>query len=172
LVLVMTIMVVMLAFVAPSLRNSFKHRALDQEATRLLALTEYARDEAVSQGIPTQVWIDSTKGNYGAEEVPGFDGDKIDPSAAQVKGAPVSGVLATEYSLPDDVHFNVAKTSHLTPEGYTQVIQFDPDGSPTPSTGIDSVKIVDKDNNTAMLTLTTDGWGYEIAPEEANGTRH
>ncbi len=177
LIIVMAVMVTLLAVIAPTLRNSFRQRGLDDEAVRLLAVTEYARDEAVSQGIPTQVWIDPVKGNYGAEAMPGYDGNKTsaasEPAGSQAKGAAITGVQAKEYSLPTDEHFDAAKSTHVTAEGYTQVIQFEPDGSPTPATGIDYVRIVDKDNRTASLALTTDGWGYEITKDaNAQGATH
>lgn len=174
LMLVMALMITLVAFIAPTLGHSFKQRGLDQEATRLLALTEYARDEAVSQGVPTQVWIDQVKGSYGAEAMPGYDGDKQNAGAAPAQGAQgsqapvVTGVLAKQYSLPDDVHFDTDKSSHTTAEGQTQVIQFDPDGSPTEGTGVASIRIVDKDNVSVQLTLSGDGWGYQITKGDAN----
>ena len=171
LILVMAVMITLLAFIAPTLEHSFKQRALDQEALRLLALTEYARDEAVSQGMPTQVWIDPVKGNYGAEAMPGYDADKGDTGIATTQGTPDTGVRAKQYSLPDDVHFDTAKSTRLTAEGYVQVIQFDPDGAPTASTGINYIRITNKDNGSALLTLSTDGWGYEITKEDPNASQ-
>lgn len=173
LLLVMALLVILLAFIAPSLRNSFRQRAVDQEAVRLLAVTEYARNEAVSQGIPTEVWIDPQHGAYGADAVPGYDNDKMDPTTTPTTGgnsAPITGVMAKEYSLPMDAHIEAPGAPHAASNGHSQMIQFDPDGTPTLSTAIDSVRIVDQDNRTSTLTLTTDGWGYEITKEGANAT--
>ena len=62
----------------------------------------------------------------------------------------------------------MAKSNQLTQEGYVQMIAFDPDGAPTTGTGIASVRIIDKDNNAAQVTLAQDGWGYEFSKEDAN----
>ena len=177
LVLVMALMVMLVAFVAPSLRNSFKHRALDQEATRLVALTEYARNEAVSQGIPTEVWLDAQSGSYGAEAMPGYDNDKTGSTTTTTMGAasnatPITGVEAKDYTLPGDQHFEVTAAGKGSANGHTQMIQFDPDGAPTAGTGITSVRVADQDNRSSTLTLTTDGWGYQITTEDANAQGH
>ena len=58
LVLVMVLLATLLAISAPTLSRSFKGRALEQEAVRLLAATVYAREEAVSQSLPMTLWID------------------------------------------------------------------------------------------------------------------
>ncbi len=62
LVVVMAVLATVLAIVVPSLSRSCKQRHRRQEADRLLAVIEYARDEAVSQGVPMVVWIDAEQG--------------------------------------------------------------------------------------------------------------
>lgn len=156
LILVMTLMVVIVSFIAPSLAHSFRQRGLDQEAVRVLAMTEYGRDEAVSTGIPTQVWIDPNSGSFGVEAAPGYTDNTITPK---------------QYTLPDNFHFDTGSSSkQTTQEGYIEVIGFDPDGAPTDQTGMDSVRILDQENNSVLLSLTDDGWGYEIVKEAANGS--
>ena len=54
----MALLCVILGVAAPSLSRSMRQRNLTQEAARLLAATEYARDEAISRGVPMAVWID------------------------------------------------------------------------------------------------------------------
>ena len=100
LILVMVVMVTILAFVAPTLGRSFKQRGLDEQAVRMLALTEYGRDEAISEGVPTQVWIDPISGNFGVEAVPGY---------------PDREIRTKQYSLPADVHFELAKINTQPP---------------------------------------------------------
>jgi len=171
LILVMVVMVTILAFIAPTLGRTFKQRGLDQEAVRMLALTEYGRDEAVSQGVPTQVWIDPIKGDFGMEAMPGYQNDKGSSDVTATQGSSQGQVHEKQYSLPTDVHFEVAAGSnHTTSKGYVQVIQFDPDGTPATGTGIPSIRIVDKDNGSSELDLTTDGWGYEIIKEGTNAS--
>lgn len=67
LVLVMSMLVVILALVAPSLGRFFKGRSLDSEARRLVTLTHYAQSRAVSEGIPMMLWISPDDHAYGLE---------------------------------------------------------------------------------------------------------
>ena len=70
LIFVMALLTVVVGFAAPSLARSMRQRNLDGEATRLLAATEYARDEAVSQGVPMTVWINPDTQRFGVEPKP------------------------------------------------------------------------------------------------------
>ena len=69
----MALLVTLLALAMPSLSRSLRQRNLEQEAARMLALTEYGRDEAASQGVPVVVWVDPDHGHFGAEVKKGFD---------------------------------------------------------------------------------------------------
>lgn len=74
LVLVMALLATIMAVSAPSLSRSFHGRNLDNQAAQLLAATEYARSEAVSQGIPMNVWIDAGTQSFGVQAQSGFGG--------------------------------------------------------------------------------------------------
>src|SRR5437868_4204065 len=73
LILVMVLLTVVAAFAAPSLSRSMRQRNLAGEAARFVAATEYARDEAVSQGVPMTVWIDPSSQRFGVEAKTGYD---------------------------------------------------------------------------------------------------
>src|SRR5688572_7408500 len=75
LIFVMALLAMLLAFAAPSLSRSIRDRHLKQEATRFVALTEYARTEAVSQGVPMIVWIDSQARRFGVQPKTAYGGD-------------------------------------------------------------------------------------------------
>ena len=154
LIIVMAVLTTLLAIAAPTLSRSFRQRHLNEEATRLLALTEYGREEAVSRGVPAVVWIAPDQGLYGVETA---DGYKANP------------IREKQYALNPDLHFDVVK-SHLMPDGRLQAVQFEPDGSPDTS-AIDSVRIVDRFKASVLLELTKDKWSYEIAKEGANANR-
>ncbi len=68
LILVMAVLVIVLAVVAPSLGNFFRGRTLDSEARRFVSLTRYAESRAVSEGIPMLLWIDTQQRTYGLTE--------------------------------------------------------------------------------------------------------
>jgi type II secretion system protein H len=154
LIIVMAVLATVLAIVVPSLVRSFQERHLGEEADRLLALIEYGRDEATSQGVPMVIWIDSEKGDFGLDAATGYTA-----SQASIK----------QYSLEDGVRFDSVKSSANTKDGHAIFVQFSPDGSPDPS-DVDSVRIVDRSNSSLALARTTDGWDYEIIKEESNGS--
>lgn len=72
LILVMALMLIVIAVIAPSLSNFFRGRNLDSESRRFLALTRYARSRAVSEGVPMLLWLDPDRRTYGLTEEYGF----------------------------------------------------------------------------------------------------
>lgn len=149
LILVMALMVTILALSAPSLSRSLKARAVNQEATRLLAMIEYARDEAISQGVPMVLWIDAENGHFGAQAKEGYAGNDS---------------RQKEFFLNPAIHFD-ALDEAAQQGGLTIAVEFDPDGTPDPSS-VYSLRLTDQKEESATLTQTDDGWGYEIAKSE------
>lgn len=152
LILVMALLVVMLAVAAPSLGRSFRQRNLDQQATRMLALTEYARDEAASQGVPMIVWIDPDSRRFGVDAHAGYTAN-----AQRIK----------EYLLPADVTFDPiegAQASKTEGHGF-DVAEFTPDGTLDPASAA-TIRLSGHNHvDTATVAQTTDGYGYEIVKE-------
>lgn len=152
LILVMALLVVMLAVAAPSLGRSFRQRNLDQQAARMLALTEYARDEAASQGIPMIVWIDPDSRRFGVDTHTGYTAN-----AARIK----------EYLLPADLTFDPidgAQASKTEGHGF-DVAEFTPDGTLDPASAA-TIRISGHNHaDVATVAQTTDGYGYEIVKE-------
>ena len=148
LIFVMILLTALLAVSAPSLSRSFRQRNLEQEAAQLLALTEYARDEAVSQGVPMRVWMDAASGRFGMQAREGYTGD-----AAREKA----------FALPDGLRFDPAP---LPANGgdLPAMAEFEPDGTLTPES-LSLVRIFDASGNAVALVQGEDGWGYEIVKE-------
>ena len=71
LVLVMAILIVVLSVSGASLTKFFKGRSLDAEAKRFVALTRFAQNRAISEGLPVVVWIDEREKVYGSQIMPG-----------------------------------------------------------------------------------------------------
>ena len=120
LVLVMALLVVMLAVAAPSLGRSLRQRNLEQQSTRLLSLTEYARDEAASQGIPMLIWVDPDTRRFGVDTHVGYT---------------ANAVRTKEYILPEDLSFDPidgAQPSKTEGHGF-DVAEFTPDGTLDPA---------------------------------------
>lgn len=58
LIIVLMLLAVILSIAAPSLGAFFRNRSLSDEASRFLAVTEFARQQAMSRGEPMVVWVD------------------------------------------------------------------------------------------------------------------
>ena len=145
----MALLATLLAFVAPSLSRSARGRRLTQEAARLLAVTEYARDEAISQGVPMTVWIDVPNGRFGVEAKAGYASDE-----ARQK----------EFTLDADIHFDQLEQAPTAVGSVVYAIEFAPDGTPE-TTSVTSIRLIDKTDASVALSLTDDDWGYEILEE-------
>ncbi len=147
LIIVMTLLAIVAALSVPSLSRSMRQRNLDEEATRLLALTEYGRDEAVSQGVPMIVWIDAKSQRYGIAPKAGFDADET---------------RAREYAMNPDVQAQTDKAAGSG--GRVEAMEFAPDGS-LASSSVDAVRLVDRFNSAIAVSRTSDGWSYELVKE-------
>ena len=147
LIIVMTLLAIVAAISVPSLARSMRQRNLDEEATRFLALTEYGRDEAVSQGVPMIVWIDAKGQRYGVEPKAGFDADET---------------RSREYAMNPDVQVETDKA--VSSGGVVEAIEFAPDGALT-STSVEAVRLVDRSQSAIKVSRTTDGWSYELVKE-------
>jgi len=155
LILVMALLCVILGIAAPSLSRSFHQRNLNQEATRLLAVTEYARDEAISRGVPMIVWVDPDAGCFGARPKIGFE-----DSGARVK----------EFKLTDGLRFDTEKNS-ASSTGTNDAVEYEPDGTLDASSQA-AFDLVDKSNSSIEVARTSDATGYEIVqndPQLVNG---
>jgi len=149
LILVMALLCVILGIAAPSLSRSFHQRNLNQEATRLLAVTEYARDEAISRGVPM------IAGCFGARPKIGFE-----DSGARVK----------EFKLTDGLRFDTEKNS-ASSTGTNDAVEYEPDGTLDASSQA-AFDLVDKSNSSIEVARTSDATGYEIVqndPQLVNG---
>ena len=148
LILVMALLTTIMAVSLPSIARSFRQHNLEQEAARLLAVTEYGRDEAISEGVPMSVWVDPEKGLFGVDAAEGYlPGD----------------VHRKQYALGRDIHFDVAKTA-VTADGHVEAALFAPDGGLDPS-GVDLIRLVDRSDSAMTVARTADGWSYEIVKE-------
>ena len=152
LIIVMAVLVVLLAVVAPSISATMRGRVLDEQGTRLLALTEYSRDEAASQGVPVVVWVDPGSGRFGMDVKAGFTD---------------AALRAKEYTLPADFSFDPvagAQASKTGGHGF-DVAEFEPDGT-MDAASVGSVRIANRlRTNGISIAQTRDGYGYEVIKE-------
>jgi len=152
-VLVMGLLATLMALVAPRISGSIRRQNLDQEAVRFVALTEYARDEAVSQGVPMVVWLDVETSEFGAQPKSGF---------------PARPERSVEYRLREDIQFELRNT--VLPAGLQAAIEMGSDGL-LATHSLSELWLVDRTGAAVAVVTTTNEWGYEIVQERDYATR-
>ena len=65
LILVLGLVALSAALAAPSLGRFAGGRELQDQATHLLAILQYAQDQAITQGLPHRVQVEPSQGTYG-----------------------------------------------------------------------------------------------------------
>ncbi len=147
LIIVMALLAIVMAVAAPSLARSMKERNLADEAARFLSATEYARSEAVSQGVPMIVWIEPTARRMGVAPKTGFEGEET---------------RVREFVWNPDIRI---ETEEKAAGGKViELMEFGADGAPT-VTSAESIRLVDRFDAALTLARTTDRWSYEILKE-------
>jgi type II secretion system protein H len=154
LILVMAMLLIVLAVAAPSLSNFFKGRSLDSEARRFLALTRYGQSRAVSDSVPTVLWIDIQQGAYGLEQEASYN--NLDTKAVV-------------YRLGKDLQIEIQDLPNQTKlqSGPAQAnrnpnsLRFQPDGS-IAETSARTVVIKDASGESVWISQSRNRLAYEI----------
>ena len=141
----MALLVILLALVVPALSRSMRGRDLKEEAMRFVALTEYARSEAVSRGVPMAVWVQTQSRRYGAETKQGYD----------AAPGPVYNYTATA-----GVQIQVVRGKSAGAQA--DAASFTPDGSLDLGSA-ESVSFTDRSGSVLAVVKDRNNWGYEIA---------
>jgi prepilin-type N-terminal cleavage/methylation domain-containing protein len=165
LIIVMAVLTVLLALAAPSLSSSLRGHNLEQAGAQVLAITEYGRDEAISQGVPMDVWINPANGQFGVAAKAGFPGD-----AARLKQYTLQpGMRFDAAASPGAAGVATASSGNTTapPVATGQglnVAEFQADGTLDPSSN-PTIRILGRANSAVAITETSDGYGYELQKE-------
>lgn len=72
LILVMALLVIGAAVVAPDMASFFHGRVLHSEARRILSLIHYGQSRAVAEGVPVVLWLNPRDSTYGLSIQTGF----------------------------------------------------------------------------------------------------
>jgi prepilin-type N-terminal cleavage/methylation domain-containing protein len=165
LILVMAILAIAVSFTAPALANFFRGRTLDYEVRRLLALTRQGQSRAVSEGIPIELWFDTSKGAYGLEAEPSYE--TTDPKASSFV---LDSQMQIEISTLSSPAFgNPMSSASTTPSAAAQMsnhpslpkIRFLPDGSISEGSP-QMVRVIGRDGMSLWLVLSRNRLNYEI----------
>jgi general secretion pathway protein H len=147
LVLVMALLAVLLSVSAPWLSRFFAGRGLEEEARQMLALTRYARSQAITSGVPMELWVDTKTNSCGVDAQTGY---------GIVEQKPV------EFQLAEGLSFN-ADNDALDENGRTKIV-FSPEGTVSED-GPQSVVIQDTREGRERkmeIALADDGLHFEI----------
>ncbi len=110
LILVMTILSAVIVVSAPSLSRFFRGQSLEEESRRFLAITRFAMNKAISEGIPMTLWIDTNL--YGLKPQDGYQLD-IDDELV--------------FELEEGVHIEIVPVTAKNNE-FAEIL-FSPDGT-------------------------------------------
>ena len=165
LILVMTILAIAVSFTAPALANFFRGRSLDYEARRLLALTRQGQTRAVSEGLPMELWFDTSQSAYGLEAEPSYEA--VDSKAISFA---FDSQMQIEFNNQNSgAHFGglgiafSSSTANSTASNHPNVpkIRFLPDGSIADGSP-QAVHLIGRDGASMWLMLSRNRLNYEI----------
>lgn len=148
LVLVMLLLAVVLAYAAPTLSRFTDQRTLEDETTRFLALTRFARNEAVSLGLPIVLWIDPLSQRYGLDALL-----LLEPRAGRL----------FDHALHPKLTLSVVETS--TRIDTVIRLTFLPDGTLGDSTPV-TLQLEDVRGHRLYVTRSENGLTFEILREQ------
>jgi type II secretion system protein H len=124
LILVMTIMVIIISVVMPSLKGFFRGRGLDNEAMQFLALTRYGQSRAIDEGVPVELWVNAKNGTYGLEALSGYAETQTKPVTYDLDATVQIVLSASSTVLAHSNYWSQTKAQ----SGAVTRIRFQPDG--------------------------------------------
>jgi prepilin-type N-terminal cleavage/methylation domain-containing protein len=154
LMLVLVLLTIVISLVVPKLEGFFAGRTLDSEVRQFIALTHYGQSRAVSEGVPTVLWVDLGARSYGLEQETGYN-DGTDPKAVSytlgegvVIGFPNGGVKAVKRGKLPGIHFS-------------------PDGNVVTATSVTGVFLQEGRSPPVWMGLSPNGLTYEVQDKNA-----
>jgi prepilin-type N-terminal cleavage/methylation domain-containing protein len=136
LIVVMLILSTVLAMAAPSLRGFFGSRQLQDTAAQILALTQFARSQAISEGIIYRLNFNTTQRIYWLTAWRKGNFEVLRTSLGQT------------YTLPKDMVMELDKLEQDSSDMY---VEFKPEGTVTAGT----IRLIDRGGRTLEVTCLT-----------------
>jgi prepilin-type N-terminal cleavage/methylation domain-containing protein len=147
LILVMVILSTVLAMAAPSLRGFFASRQTHDTAAQILALTQLARSQAISEGIIYRLNFDTRQRTYWLTAQRAGVFEKLKTGFGQV------------YTLPKDMNVEL---EDLDEEEEDVFLEFTPQGTVTAGT----VRIIDRRGRAIEVTCPTVTESFSVVESE------
>jgi len=126
LILVMTLMIIVIGVIFPSLKGFFHGRNLDNEARQFLSLTRYGRSRAIAEGIPVELWINPHAERYGLQALGGYTETQTNPTTFTLDSTVQIAVSAPSTVLVRSNYWTQTAAQALA--GAVTKIRFQPDG--------------------------------------------
>jgi prepilin-type N-terminal cleavage/methylation domain-containing protein len=120
LIMVMVILTAIMTVVSPSLNKFFRGTIINDEARRILGVTHLARHEAISSGMPMQVWFDLENQWFGVRELSGLNAGSGNP----LNQSELSGPYV--YQLDSSLEIELDRNSTIT-QSMSSIVYY-PDG--------------------------------------------
>ena len=136
LIVVLVILSTVLAMAGPSLRGFFGSRQLQDTAAQILALTQFARSQAISEGIIYRLNFNTTQRIYWL--------------TSWRKGSfqDIKTGFGRTYTLPKDMILELDK---LEEDGQDMYVEFKPEGTATAGT----IRLIERSGRTLEVTCAT-----------------
>jgi len=149
LILVMVILSTVLAMAAPSLRGFFASRKTHDTAAQILALTQFARSQAISEGIVYRLNFDTRERTYWLTAQQAGMFEKLETEFGQV------------FTLPKDI---VMELEDLDEDDMEIFLKFTPQGTVTAGT----IRLIDRAGRALEITSPTVTESFSIIECEQN----
>ena len=153
LILVMVILSTVLAMAAPSLRGFFASRRTEEAAAQILALTQLARSQAVSEGIVYRLNFDTRDRSYWLTAQRAGVFEELDTELGQI------------YTLPKDIELEL---EDLEQEDRDTFLAFTPHGTVTAGT----IRLTDRSGRAIEVTCPTMTESFSIIEPRQTYGRH
>mgnify|MGYP000929325445 CR=1 FL=1 len=153
LILVLLIMSTMLAVAAPSLRGFFASRRVDDAAAQILALTQFARSQAISEGVVYRLNFDTRDCTYWL--------------TAQKAGVfePLETEFGQTYTLPKDVELELEDLDEKDKDVF---LAFTPHGLVTAG----AVRLIDRSGRALEVSCPSVTESFSIIESISKGGRY
>jgi prepilin-type N-terminal cleavage/methylation domain-containing protein len=147
LILVMLILSTVLAMAAPSLRGFFGSRQAQDTAAQILALTQFARSQAISEGVVYRLNFDTKDRVYWLTAWKSGTFEELKTEFGQI------------FTLPKDMVMELEDVKEEKSEAY---VEFTPQGTVTAAT----IRLIDRKGRALEVTCPTVTESFSIVESE------
>jgi Tfp pilus assembly protein FimT len=157
LIVVMSLMVIAVSVVAPSLKFFLKGRSQEDEARRFWEMAQYASSRAVEEGLPVDLWINIKQNTYGMAACRGYTETKTNAMTFKAD----ADVTMQVSQPPGMLTMSNFWTPFNTRRGAVATIRFQPDGFIS-DTSPQTVKFTQGDNPEIWVVENPNHMRYDL----------